>query len=127
RLMSFTIQRRLLRASWLPSVLRAARVAVFPDNALAPARRPPTSDEIADIRRECAETIVDTTPEVVRASFFATKDRDLMRDDVATELDLLADAYINKHLIVSVIELLVVRLFPELKPVEGGDAVDRLG
>lgn len=125
--MSFTIQERLLRASWLPSVLRVARVAVFPDNALAPARIPPTSDEVADIRRECADTIVDTIPSVVRASFFATKDRDLMREDVATELDLLADAYINKHLIISVIELLVVRLFPELKPIEGEDTVDQLG
>ncbi|KAF7197094.1 hypothetical protein HII31_01519 [Pseudocercospora fuligena] len=122
--MSLTIQERLLRASWLPSVLRAARVAVFPDNALAPARIPPTSDEAADIRRECAHTIVDTIPALVRASLFATKDRDLMREDVATELDLLADAYINKHLIVSIIELLVVRLFPELKPIDGGNTVD---
>ena len=37
-----------------------------------------------------------------------------MRQDVERTLDLFDDSYINKHLIISAVELVVVRLFPEL-------------
>lgn len=112
--MSFNIHKRLLTAHWVPSVLQAARSALFPDNVLAPARIPPTSDQVGQIKRDCASNIVEAIPDALSARFFATKDRDLMRDDVEAELDLLADSYINKHLIISAVELLAVRLFPEL-------------
>ncbi|KAK4507643.1 hypothetical protein PRZ48_001378 [Zasmidium cellare] len=117
RLMSSNIHQRLLAApDWLPPILQAARSALFPDNVLAAGRAPPTSDEVVQIKRECAQAVVEAMmPDVVGARFFATKDRDLMRQDVEGELlDLLADAYVNKHLVISVVELLVVRLFPEL-------------
>lgn len=37
-----------------------------------------------------------------------------MRSDVESELDLLCHAYLNKHLVVRAVELIVARLFPEL-------------
>lgn len=37
-----------------------------------------------------------------------------MQENVERTLDLFSDPYINKHLIVSAVELFVVRLFPEL-------------
>lgn len=112
--MSSTIQHKLLNATWIPAVLQAARHALFPDNALAPTRVPPTSEEALQIKRECAETIVDAIPGAIRQRFFATKERALMVKDVESELDLLGDSYINKHLIISAVELIAVRLFPEL-------------
>jgi len=69
----------------------------------------------------CAETIVQATPEILRNRFFATTDQDLMRQDVEGTLDLFADFYINKHLIISLVELIVVRLFPELGDGANGD------
>ena len=62
----------------------------------------------------CAETIVKAIPEAVRVRFFATRDAEAMRRDVEGTLDLFADGYINKHLIIGAVELVVVRLFPEL-------------
>ena len=112
--MSFNIHQKLLSANWLPSVLQAARNALFPDNGLAPPRIPPSDDEVAQIRHECATAILETIPGLVRARFFATTDKDQMLEEIDAELDLLADAHVNKHLIVSVIQILVVRLFPEL-------------
>ena len=113
--MSFELHNRALTAKWVPSVLQAARSALFPDNTLAPARIPPTSEQVVQIKRECAEAIVEAIPEAIRTRSFATKDKDLMREDVEIELlDLLGDAYINKHLIVCVVDLIAVRLFPEL-------------
>lgn len=112
--MSSTIQQKLLNPNWLPPALHAARSALFPDNALAPTRIPPTSDEARQMRRECAEAIVDAVPTALRRRFFATEAKALMVDDVESELDLLGDSYVNKHLIMSAVELIAVRLFPEL-------------
>lgn len=112
--MSSKISEILSRPSLLPSVLRAIRGAIFPEFALGPTRAQPTSAEIAEIKRECATTIVDMVPKAIRSRYFATQDKDLMRRDVESTLDLFADSYVNKHLIISAVELLVVRLFPEL-------------
>jgi hypothetical protein len=114
RLMAAEINARLSRPDLLPSVLQAIRSALFPDNALAAARVPPTSAETAEIKRVCASTIVEVIPKVIRNRYFGTADLDLARQDVEKTLDLFADSYINKHLIISAVELIVVRLFPEL-------------
>lgn len=114
RLLSHAIHTRILNPALLPPALQAVRSAIFPDNALGPARVPPSEDEIVAIRRECARAIVEVVPPYVRAKFFATDDVDSAREDVEDSLDLFADAYINKHLIVEVVELIVMRLFPEI-------------
>jgi len=106
--------RRKLDTTMLLQLLRSIRSAAFPDNALAPGRVPPTIDEIAIIKHDCAKAIIDAMPEVVRRSYFATKDRGLMEKDVERTLDLFGSSYINKHLIVGILELIVVRVFPEL-------------
>ena len=112
--MSAEINARLSRPELLPSVLHAIRSALFPDNALAAARVPPTGAEAAEIKRVCANTIIEVIPEIIRNRYFGTDDLDLARQDVEKTLDLFADPYINKHLIISAVEVLVVRLFPEL-------------
>lgn len=114
RLLSLQIQTKLLRAEYLPTLLQAIRTALFPENALAEARVPPTADQVDEIKRLCADTIIETVPEPLRIRFFATADTELMRQDVEGTLDLFADSYLNKHLIISIVELLVSRLFPEL-------------
>ena len=44
-----------------------------------------------------------------------------MHADVEDVLDLFGDSYINKHLVVALLELLAVRLFPELSLESAGD------
>jgi hypothetical protein len=114
--MSMQIHDKLLNASTVPTLLRSIRGAIFPDNVfkLGPAREPLTDDDAARIKHDCAAAIVRAVPEPVRARFFATRDETLMRSDVEHTLDLFADPYINRHLIVCAVELLVVRLFPEI-------------
>lgn len=114
RLFSFQVHERVLDSRWLPTVLEAARSAIFPNNVLAPGRTPPTDKETAQIKRECAAAIIDALPAGARTTFFATRDIDQMKADVECELDLLDYAYLNKHMVVRVVELLVARLFPEL-------------
>jgi hypothetical protein len=46
---------------------------------------------------------------------FATSDlRDMQRDLERDVLDLVGDKYLNQHLLVQIVDLLAVRLFPEL-------------
>lgn len=117
--MASQIQAKLLRPEYLPPLLQAIRLAIFPDNTLAEARVPPTVEQVEEIKRVCAETIVRAVPESVRNRFFATTDFELMRKDVTSTLELFEDQYINKHLIIDAVELLIVRLCPELSE-EGG-------
>jgi hypothetical protein len=112
--MASKIDEQLSRPDLLPSVLQAIRSALFPNDALAAARQTPTAAEMVEMKRECAKTVVEAVPGIVRTRFFARKDQDLMREDIEVSLDLFGDAYINKHLIISAVELIVVRLFPEL-------------
>ncbi|EME49303.1 hypothetical protein DOTSEDRAFT_49594 [Dothistroma septosporum NZE10] len=114
RLMSSKIHQELLSANRLRSVLHAARNALFPGNSLAAPRIPPSDGEVIQIKRECVMAILDAIPGPIQAQFFASIDKGEMVEEIGAELDLLGDAHINKHLIVSMIELVVVRLFPEL-------------
>ena len=114
RWMSAQVHERLLNAALLPPLLQAIRSATFPDNALASPRVPPTSEQVTEIKRECARAIVEAVPDGVRTLFFATKDKQLMERDVEETLALFGDQYLNKHLVVGILELFIVRLFPEL-------------
>ncbi|KAJ8610754.1 hypothetical protein MRB53_038396 [Persea americana] len=112
--MSLHVHANLFNPIWVPSVLHAARSAIFPNNLLAGARSPPTGDEIIAIKKDCAKAIVEAIPEPFRTRVFATDDPHLIAADVEQSLDWFASPYINKHLIVSALELITVRLFPEL-------------
>lgn len=118
RLLSATIHDNLLDPAILPPLVRNVRLAAFPDNAFPPARVPPTGEQIAEIKRECAKAIIGSIPNMIRRYYFATTEETAVVKDVERMLDIVGDAYINKHLIVAAIELVVVRLFPELTVVE---------
>lgn len=109
------LSQRVLRPELLPLGLRAFRLALFPDNALGPARVPPeTTADVDAIRRTCARAVVDAVPHAVRRPFFATGNYAVMCTDVEGTLCDFDDAYLNKHLIVGAVELVAVRVFPEL-------------
>ncbi|KAK5132622.1 hypothetical protein LTR08_008821 [Meristemomyces frigidus] len=114
RLLSAQVHDRLLNPALLPPILHAIRVAVFPDNVLAPPRVQPTNAEVDEIKHECARRIVGAIPEPVRTYYFGTTEIEIMEKDVENKLDIFGDEYMNKHLIVAAVELIVVRLFPEL-------------
>nr|OQO20758.1 hypothetical protein B0A51_11107 [Rachicladosporium sp. CCFEE 5018] len=117
RLLSHTFHTRLLDPALLPPALQNIRLALFPNNALAPARAPPTPGEVLAIKAECARVIVEAIPEFVRSRFFATNDVSLMHRDIEESLEMFGDEYVNKHLIISIIELVAARLFPEISEV----------
>lgn len=105
---------RVLNPAFLPMLLRTIRATIFPNNGLAPPRKPPTAEEAKEIKRLCAATLLDLLPGRVASAFFATDARTMQLRQVEELLSCLDDAYLNKHLIYQIVELVIVRLVPEL-------------
>jgi hypothetical protein len=113
RLLSHAVQRHVLDPALLPTLLRTARSALFPQNAPVPARRTPLPEEQLLIRRRCAETILSLIPARAQEIYFGPGP-DRRRREVEDVLDVFGDPYCNRHLLYNVVELLIVRLMPEL-------------
>ncbi|KAF2183218.1 hypothetical protein K469DRAFT_711193 [Zopfia rhizophila CBS 207.26] len=114
RLLSHTLRMRVLNPAFLPILLRTIRATLFPNNTLGPPRKPPTAEEGKSIKRQCAATLLGLLPARVAAVFFVSENRLAQLQEVEQLLDCLDDAYINKHFIFQIVELIVVRLVPEL-------------
>jgi hypothetical protein len=80
----------------------------------------PSAVEIVAIKRKCAETIANVLPPAVGYTFFAVRGvspeskRELLVNEVEGLLDVLGDAYMNRHLVFNIVELVVVRILPEM-------------
>ena len=113
RLLSHAIQTHVLDPARLPTILRTARAALFPNNTLAPPRTIPTASEQLLIRQRCAETILSLVPVKIQDVYFGNDVGRRVRE-VEEVLDTFSDSYCNKHLLYGVVELIIVRLIPEL-------------
>lgn len=105
---------RVLNPAFLPILLRTIRATLFPNNSLGPQRMVPTSEEARGIKRRCAASLLSLLPARVASAFFASKSTSAQLAEVEELLDCLDDCYLNKHFIFQIVELLVVRLVPEL-------------
>lgn len=113
RILSHAIQTHVLNPSLLPLGLRIGRTALFPNNALGPPRVIPSDAEQPLIRRRCAETILDLVPVKVQDVYFgAGIERRIL--EVEEGLNVFDDAYCNKHFLYGLVELVIVRLIPEM-------------
>lgn len=80
------------------------------------------------IKRACAETLLFPIPPAVCRKFFGTDDPGQWIEDVEGELDVWGDEYMNKHVAYAVLELIVVRVLPELAEKRVEDLMkERLG
>jgi hypothetical protein len=114
RLLSHTIRTRILNPTSLPATFRTLRTTIFPNNGLGPPREIPSEEETKEIKRQCAASLLNLLPPKVAATFFASHNRVAQHKQVEEILDCLDDTYLNKHLIFQIVELIVLRLVPEL-------------
>lgn len=124
-MLSHTIHTHILQPSHLPTLLRTIRGALFPSNTLAPPRSIPSPAEALLIRRRCAETLLSLVPMNVQHIYYRTgsgmfgqgsgeEGRERRIKEVEEVLDVFEDSYCNKHLVYGIVELILVRLIPEL-------------
>jgi hypothetical protein len=103
----------VLAPALLPSLLRTARAALFPNNTLAPPRAIPSASAQFLIRKRCAETILSLIPAKIQDIYFGPGIERRV-SEVEEVLNIFGDSYCNKHILYGVVELIVVRLVPEL-------------
>lgn len=113
RILSHAIETHVLNPALLPLVLRIGRAALFPNNALGPPRIIPSAAEQLLIRRRCAETILSLVPVKVQDVYFGPGIERRIKE-VEEGLNVFEDSYCNKHLLYGLVELVIVRLMPEM-------------
>ena len=115
----------------IPPALLLLRQNLFPGNTLPPAAAPPPSPELVlQTKRSCAETLLSLLPDVVSKQMFGAdvKERGTAVREVEGELEIWGDKYCNKHLLYAIVELVVVRVLPELQVKGPSELVrERLG
>lgn len=79
----------------------------------APARVVPSAPEQLLIRKRCAETILSLIPARIQGIYFGPG-IDRRTREIEEVLNIFDDSYCNKHLLYGVVELIIVRLMPEL-------------
>ncbi|KAM0610248.1 hypothetical protein ACHAP0_007042 [Verticillium nonalfalfae] len=169
RLLSHAIHSRLLDSSHLPTLLRATRGALFPNNAQGVSSLTPPADEsqLRALRRRCASALLALVPRWLSRFYLSgrglglrprtvpsrrlsgsgelaatreegerdvgtsggqtsTEEREESEEDRTAEeervlreieegiLDVFSDEYCNRHLVYGILELILVRLMPEL-------------
>jgi hypothetical protein len=120
RLLSNYVHAHILNPAYIPKLLRIVRATLFPNNQPGPPREVPSAAEIVAIKRRCAQTIANVLPPAVGARYFAVRGvdailrEDALVDEVESLLDVLGDAYMNRHLVFGIVELVVVRVLPEM-------------
>ncbi|UKZ77781.1 hypothetical protein TrVFT333_005507 [Trichoderma virens FT-333] len=139
RLLAHHIQ-SLFDSSRLPPILRSLRGALFPNNSPGTSTlvAPRSEKELLALRRRAASAISDLLPASVTRVYFGRRhwrlgglfgpgddggsssavtdeeDDERILDELESLLDVVGDEYCNKHLMYSALELLLVRLMPEL-------------
>jgi hypothetical protein len=123
RFLGHQVQTRLLNAAHVPPLLRTIRRTLFPNNTFRPSAPPlpPTPSERHAIKLRCATAILDAMPPLLRSTYLSEGRREAQMREIEGWLDVLGDAYLNKHLVFAVLELLVVRVMPELAEMGPGE------
>jgi hypothetical protein len=115
RLLSHFVHTRILNPALLPVILRTVRATLFPNNGMGPPRQIPNGEETEEIKRRCAASLLDLLPPKVAVAFFASDKKVAQHQQVEEIIECLEDTYLNKHLIFQILELIVLRLAPELE------------
>lgn len=127
------VHEHVLNADIVAPVLQIAREAVFPNNKMGQAKQALTAEEQVELREVAANTILSSIPAVVQRRLFRAEvsqtktededDRSLVGlEEIKEILDLFSDPMCMKLLLYNILELLIEKLFPELK-LKGGTTI----
>ena len=124
-----TLEQHVFRPALIPLTLQNARAVIFPNNSLGPpAPPPPSKEEQLQIRRQAAKDVLSLVPNLVKKTFLAKNDEEEMEHAVEEDvLDVFGSSYMNKHLIYGILELVIVRLVPELAEKTPGELLAERG
>ena len=73
---------------------------------------PPTHEKALEIRRECARTVGEAMLDAVKSCYFATKDKEWIRNDVEDKVHLFTKPCVHKYPVGSALDVIVLRGLP---------------
>lgn len=114
RYLHHLLQTYLLSSHLLPDLLALARQTLFPHNSLPPPAAPaPSPEQVREIKHACAQSILSLLPPSLCRRLWGA-DQDGWAEEVEVELDVWNDSWMNKHLAYKVLDLIIVRVLPEV-------------
>lgn len=123
RFLYHTISSRVFSPALIPALLLQIRILVFPNNSLGPSPPPkPSPEEALQIRSQAATDILSLIPKPIARIFFAVEgdrpgnEEDSMRMEIEERmLGWTDDAEMNKYLVYTILEHVILKLVPEMK------------
>jgi len=112
-LLSKQLKQHVFQERTIATALRAARDALWPGGIMQPPRIPPTPSESIEIRRTAEVAALNALPHIIRKLLLGTEEQQ-QNENMSELFDLLGRKECNKHLLMFLIDLMVVRLIPEL-------------
>lgn len=102
---------------------------MFPNNTLGPPAPPPPSPELqSKIKHDAAASLFKLLPPSVTRTYYASTDEQVIINRIESDLlDPFQDQYLNKHLVYEILELLLLRLIPELGEQSVGELLAERG
>lgn len=99
----------------VPTALATLRQTLFPNLSMPPPSVPPSSpSEALEMKRTCALSLLSLLPPFVLSRAFPGLDEEGRVKEIERELDVWGDSYLNKHLLYAMVELVIVRILPEV-------------
>ena len=106
--------------------LDTLRDIVWPNGVLMGPRTEPSAEEQAEIQRETESILVDTVSQPLRSLIFGAS-RTTQLDTAHDLLDNFEDAKCNKHLVFQLLDLITVKILPELADLTPREIMDIRG
>ena len=112
-LLSDLFKTHLASPELLATILTSSRAALFPNGSMGPSRPYPTREEQVAIREAAVQALLQRIPTLIKRHYFGTKEHE-WREPIDRHLDGLGEKEVNRHLVYQILELVVVRLVPEM-------------
>lgn len=112
-LLSDLFKTHLASPELLAKILASSRAALFPNGSMGPPRPYPTQGEQVAIREAAVQALLQRIPTLIKRYYFGANEHE-WREPIERHLDGLGSMEVNRHLIYQILELVVVRLVPEM-------------
>lgn len=112
-LLSDLFKAHLASPELLAKVLASSRAALFPSGSMGPPRPYPTREEQVAIREAAVQALLQRIPTLLKRHYFGANEHE-WREPIERHLDLFGEREVNRHLVYQILELVVVRLVPEI-------------
>ncbi|ANB15380.1 hypothetical protein AWJ20_3007 [Sugiyamaella lignohabitans] len=111
RATSYYLKKYVCNEMMITRILKSVRQNLFPNNGnMGPPRTVPTTEEQIELHNQAIESIIHNIPDRLRPLLLGSNPY----EELADILDVFSEQAINKHLIYSLLDFIILSILPEL-------------